>query len=206
MVIMAVLAGMAWQGIDGMSRVREASETRLQHSLRLNTVLAQWEQDLASLQDTGVVPALAFDGASLRLTRQADEGVQLVVWALRPRSGLGEAAAADPRGGNVWQRWASPPAATQAALQEHWLASQQFQGNEAGQLLLLDGVAQWQLYFYRGNAWSNAQSSGNAARGTTFVPTRVELPSGVRLVIEMAPGQQRSGSLTRDIALAPRAW
>ena len=82
--------------------------------------------------------------------------------------------------------------------------SQQLQGNEPGQLQVLDGVAQWQIYFYRGNAWTNAQSSGDSAPGTTFAPTRVVLPTGVRVVLELAPGQPRQGSLTRDVALGPQ--
>jgi hypothetical protein len=48
-----------------------------------------------------------------------------------------------------------------AALREAWLASQQLQGQEPGQLQLLDGVAGWQLYFWRGQGWSNAQSSAD---------------------------------------------
>lgn len=39
--------------------------------------------------------------------------------------------------------------------------SQQLQGQEPGQLQLLDGVTGWQLYFWRGQGWSNAQSSGD---------------------------------------------
>ena len=53
---------MAWQGVDGIVRARDANQVRLEQTLRLNTVIAQWEQDLASIQDTGVVPAIACDG------------------------------------------------------------------------------------------------------------------------------------------------
>ena len=67
--IMAVLATMAWQGIDGIVRARDISQTQVERSLRLNTVMAQWEQDLAALIDTGAVPALAFDGATRRAVR-----------------------------------------------------------------------------------------------------------------------------------------
>ena len=49
---MAIMAAMAWQGVDGIVRARDASQARLEQTLRLNTVIAQWEQDLASLQDT----------------------------------------------------------------------------------------------------------------------------------------------------------
>ena len=46
MFVMAILAVMAWRGIDGISRTREASQSRLDQTLRLTTVLGQWEQDL----------------------------------------------------------------------------------------------------------------------------------------------------------------
>ena len=67
---------------------------------------------------------------------------------------------------NTWLRWAGPAVTTSGGLQDSWLRSQQFQGTEPGQLRTLEGVAQWQVYYFIGNAWSNAQSTGN-----------VELPS-----------------------------
>jgi len=79
LMVMALLAVMAWQGVDGILRTRQASQTRLDQVLRLNTVLAQFEQDLHELQDTQVVPALAFDGGTLRLTRRSERCLQLVV-------------------------------------------------------------------------------------------------------------------------------
>ena len=52
LMIMAILAGMTWQGVAGIVRTRDASEARMQQTLRLNTVVAQWEHDLAALQET----------------------------------------------------------------------------------------------------------------------------------------------------------
>jgi hypothetical protein len=46
-------------------------------------------------------------------------------------------------------------------LRDSWLQSQQLQGREPEQLTVLDGVAEWQVYFWRGQGWSNAQSSGD---------------------------------------------
>ena len=80
--IMATLAVLGWQGIDGIVRTRDASQASLERTLRLGTVLAQWEQDLASLQETDTVPALSYDGKTLRLTRRTDQGLQLVAWSL----------------------------------------------------------------------------------------------------------------------------
>ena len=198
LMLMAVLAGMAWQGLDGISRARIASQERVDETLGLNTVLAQWEQDLQSVYDTrGTVPALAFDGARLRLVRRQPDGVQVVVWSLRERA--------------LW-RWAGPVAAQPAALQESWLSSQQLLGNEPNHLRMMGGVARWQVYFYRGNAWSNAQSSAGAgppAAAASGVPApwvQNVLPTGVRSVLsfEAGEGMRLQGDLTRDVLLAPQ--
>lgn len=207
MLVMAIMAVMAWQGVDGIVRTRDASQQRLEQTLRLNTVLAQWEQDLASLQDTGVLPqALMCDGAAVRLTRRASDGIQVVVWSLRPDAAGNESAASS------WLRWAGPVVTTSSALQDSWLASLQLQGAEPGQLRALPGVAQWQVYFFQGNEWANCQSTGNladapapaasAASAPSAAP-RQALPSGVRIVFGFAPGSGLAGNLTRDTLLEP---
>jgi general secretion pathway protein J len=172
LLILAVLSGMAWRGIDGMSNARDRSQAEIERSLRLNTVVAQWESDLGALYTSPTVPALAFDGATLRLVRTVDAGVQMVAWSLR---------------GQRWQRWAGPVVTRAGELQNSWLRSQQLLGNENEQLLMLQDVEEIQVYFYRGNAWSNAQSSGSDI-------------SGVRLVLSLGQGEQR---LTRDLVLSP---
>ncbi len=203
--IMALLATLAWQGMDGMMRAREGSGQVLDRTMRLNTVLTQWDQDLQALHDTGAVPAIGFDGQTLLLTRRAPDGVQLVAWAWR---------------GDRWQRWTSVPLRRQGEVQQAWLRAQQLLGTEAGQLTVAEGVTDLQLYFYRGNAWSNAQSSagvqanggepvddlppstgdggtvGPAGAAGVVVPLREPLPDGVRLVITLP-----QGVLTRDLAL-----
>ena len=80
--IMALLAGMAWQGIDALARTRDGAQQAAGAMLRLGNVMSQWEQDLSQVQDTAAAPALRFDGAALRLTRRSPEGVQFVVWKI----------------------------------------------------------------------------------------------------------------------------
>lgn len=198
LMVMAIMAGLAWRGIDGIVRSRDVSQARLEQSLRLNTVLAQWEQDLAAVQETPAAPALGFDGNTLRITRSTPTGMQVVAWSLR---GAGEG------GKGVLQRWAGPPVTTRTALQEQWLATQQFLGNETGQLRTVEGATDWQVYFYRNNAWSNAQSSGDVAppSGPASAPLRQLLPSAVRVVLTFGEGSGFAGSLTRDYALGPQA-
>jgi general secretion pathway protein J len=209
LVIMATLALMAWQGVDGIVRTRDASQSRLERSLRLTTVMGQWEQDLASLQETDTVPALGFDGASLRLTRRTDAGMQLIVWSLKPTNRAGRNGALPS--GNDWLRWAGPTVTTSTALRESWLRSQSLQGNDPGQLVTLEGVSQWQVYCFRVNAWTNCQSSGDViatpgppASGPAPPASRSTLPTGVRLVLEFTDDSGYGGSLTRDVAFGPQ--
>jgi general secretion pathway protein J len=200
LLVLALMAGMAWQGVDGIVRTRSASQARLEQTLRLNSVLGQWEKDLAAVQETSAVPALVFDGATLRLTRRAEtatgSGVQVVAWSLRPDAN-----------GTAWQRWAGPVVTQISALQESWMASQQLLGGEPGQLRTLEGLTGWQMYFFypNGNTWSNAQSSGNvvAPALSASAPPVVQstLPTGVRIVLSFAPGSGYGGPLTRDALL-----
>lgn len=200
--VMALLAGMAWRGIDGIARTREASQQRLDALLRVQTVMAQWEQDLSMLQDGLAVPPLTFDGATLRITRRQDTGLQVVAWGLRA--------------GDLW-RWAGPVVTSRRELQDQWLQSQQLMGSEPGQLRTLQRINQWQLFCWRGNAWSNCQSSNDVAApqvpqappppGVAAPPPASQqlLPTGVRLVLGFADGggAGSGGSLTRDVTLAP---
>lgn len=188
LLIMAILAAMGWQGIDGMVRAREASQGASERTLRLTTLMAQWEQDLSSLYDSTSAPAITFDGATLRVVRQAPNGAQVVAWSLRE---------------GTWRRWTSPVVSTSTELQQAWLASQQLIGTEPTQVTLLEGVSEWQVYFFRGDAWSNAQSTGDLVpalpTGAASNVQRSVLPNGVRLVLTAA--QRR---LTRDVALGPQ--
>jgi len=160
LLIMAGLAALAWRGLDTIVRARDGSGEVMDRTLRLNTIVTQWEQDLLAVQDTGAVPPISFDGQSLRLTRRAEGGITLVVWALR---------------GDAWQRWAAPVATRSNELGEHWLRSQQLLGNEAGQLTVAQAV-DWQVFFYRGNAWTNAQSTGDFQQLRSLVQDVAPLP------------------------------
>lgn len=218
LALMSVLAGLAWRGVAGMAEARDDSQQRMDRHMRLTTVLAQWEQDLAMLHDTSAVPALTFDGATVRLVRRVEQGpaqgVQVVAWQRK-----------DQR----WLRWPGPVTADARALRESWFQSQQLLGNEAQQLLMLDGLSDWQVYFYRDNAWSNAQSSAGVASATQIAapaapaapappasgasapaapaspaaPAKPPLPTGVRIVMTFE-GRGLSGELTRDVMVPPQ--
>ena len=198
LLVMAVMAGMAWQGVDGIVRSRDASQVQLERTLRLNTVIAQWDQDLAAIQDSAVVPkAISCDGANVRLTRRTPRGLQVVAWSMRP--------AAD---GMVWVRWAGPAVTTAGELQDSWLRSLQLQDGDPANIRTLTGLAGWQVYFYLGTAWANCQSTGDlavppAAPASGVAARPFELPKGVRIVLSFAPGSGLAGDLTRDTLLRP---
>jgi general secretion pathway protein J len=193
---MAVIAALAWRGIDGVVRSRDAGRESVERTVRLGTVMAQWERDLAALHDSPHAPALAFDGRTLRLTRSVEGGVAVVAWSLQ---------------GAAWVRWAGPAVTRTGELREQWLRSLQLQGTEPGQVRLLDGVDTWTVYCFRGNGWSHCQSTGDvaetaerpasAASGANGArdAVREALPGAVRLDLGLA-GQR----LQRDIALGPQ--
>jgi len=197
MSIMAIVAVMSWQGVDGIVRARNSTQARVDLVLRASTVLAQWEQDLGAVQDSdNVVPALQFDGARMSMTRRTEGGLQLVVWSRR---------------NGAWYRWASQPVTTVRGLQDIWMSSRQFMGNETGQLKTLPDVSDWQVYFYRTNAWTNAQSSaGNSATApppaSSGVPPRdaTPLPDAVRIVLTFGGNEGLAGTITRDVAMGPQ--
>ncbi|MBA4177231.1 MAG: general secretion pathway protein GspJ [Leptothrix sp. (in: Bacteria)] len=197
LLMMALLTGLSWQALDGVLRARDDSRVSIDRTVRLSAVLTQWEQDLLALHETLAVPALSFDGQTLRLTRRTEGGVMLVAWAVR---------------GGQWQRWATPPFVRTGELQEAWLRSQQLQGGEPGTVVLTEGAGGWQIYFARGGRWSNAQSTGDLALPIVAPPpatpgapppppqrtAREALPEAVRLLVTL--GER---TLTRDIALGP---
>lgn len=194
MSIMAIVAVMSWQGVDGIMRARDVTQGRVDQVLRASTVIAQWEQDLGAIQNTEAetgVPALRFDGARAFMTRRTDRGLQVVVWARRD---------------NTWFRWASPASTTVQGLIDAWNGSQQLMGNEAGQLKTLSGLTDWQVYYVAPGAqtWSNAQSStssGQTAGGAGTGNPVTQLPIAVRIVLSFDGSSGLTGTITRDIAI-----
>jgi general secretion pathway protein J len=152
---MAILSAMAWQGLEAVLKARDASRGAVDRAGRLATVLTQWEQDLQAVVDTGAVPALVFDGQTLRLTRRDEAGVHIVAWAVRE---------------GRWQRWASPAYTRSADLQQGWLAALQLLGTETTQLTVVEDARTWQVYFFISGNWANAQSTGNLQQLPTAPP------------------------------------
>jgi general secretion pathway protein J len=148
-------------------------------------------------------PSLDWDGRALRILRRTSaepgEGLRVVAWAQRSVDGKGQ-----------WLRWQSPPLLTRVALNLAWQKAQLWAQTPSDEDRLREvrtvALDQWQIYYYRGNAWSNPLSSSgtpeapapasSAALAGATGPSVV--PDGVRLVLTLSSGQAISGTLTRD--------
>jgi len=180
--LMAVMAGLGWRGLDGLMRSRDINQTRVDQTAVLQTVLAQWRSDLdhmtavPSISDAG----LAWDGQTLRITRRAstpiadgsDAGLWVVAWTRR-----------DGR----WWRWQSPALQNRRSLLEAWARAERW-GKNAGAddqnfETPLVAIDQWQISYFRGNAWTNPLSSASNNAGS--VASNSSTPDAIRLVIDL---------------------
>lgn len=199
---MALLAIMSWRGLDGMTRAQAQTEARADEVLTLQVGLAQWAADLDALVQLPQTTALDWNGRVLRLTRRGTasvtDGVLVVGWTRRVVNGTG-----------TWLRWQSPQVTTRGALEQAWQQADLWSANpgdeEKRYEVAVTPLEEWQLFYFRDNAWTNPQSSAAVATGqipnppgTPAAPGAAVLPEGVRLVLNLPPGQAISGTLTRD--------
>ena len=201
--IMALMAIMGWRGLDGMARSQEQTQRYTDQVQTLQTGLAQWGVDLDSMLAVPTVKAIDWDGRVLRLTRRSgnpdEQGLLVVAWTRRVIDGTGQ-----------WLRWQSPPLRTRGALTEAWqlagLWAQKPGDAEKKREVLITPLTQWQIFFFRNDAWSNPQSSDTSApaiaaaasaAGVT-VNANAAIPDGVRLLLTLPEGGAISGNLTRD--------
>jgi general secretion pathway protein J len=197
---MALLAIMSWRGLDGMARAQAQTEARADDVLTLQVGLAQWAADLDALIQLPLQPALDWNGRVLRMTRRSTasvtDGVLVVGWTQRVINGNG-----------TWLRWQSPQVTTRGELEEQWQRADLWSQNpgdaERRYEVAVTPLQEWQLFYFRGNAWTNPQSSaaGNPAVAPpagTPPGTPAPIPDGVRLVLNLPAGQAISGMLTRD--------
>lgn len=209
LTVMALLALLSWRGIDGMVRVQADMRERMDGVVGLQIGLTQWSTDLDAVVETGQVSGVDYDGRVLRLTRRdttvADSPVRVVGWARRVIDG-------QHGGRGSWARWQSPPLRTKAELQEAWTRVQLWAQNasdvEKRREVAVLGLEQWQVFYYRNNAWSNPLSTASAVNTNTptdaaasTAPTRsilAPLPDGIRLVLTLSPGQALTNVLTKD--------
>ena len=193
--VMALLALLSWRSIDGMSRAQIGLSTRSDEILTLRASLSQFKSDLDAMTETPRVSSLDWDGRVLRLTRLAaipGEGLQVVAWTRRVDDG------------GKWLRWQSPTATGYLDWRQSWEqaaawaqnASVENRKHETFTLQLTD----WQIFYFRNNAWSNPLSSAGASAGQLpqGTATPVSIPDGIRLVLNLPPNQGMAGQLTLD--------
>jgi general secretion pathway protein J len=197
---MALLAILSWRRLDGMTRAQAQTEARADEVLTLQVGLSQWGADLDAVMQLPQTPALDWNGRVLRMTRHGTaspgDGVLVVAWTRRIVNGQG-----------TWLRWQSPQVTTRSDLEAQWqradLWSQNPGDDERRGEVAVTPLEDWQIFYFRENAWTNPQSSDAISRaaapeglpGLRPVPA---LPDGVRLVLTLPPGQAVSGTLTRD--------
>jgi general secretion pathway protein J len=196
--LMALMAALSWRGLDGMTRSQTQMRQHADEVLALQAGLAQWGADLDALAPQPNSPSLDWDGRALRILRRdtatPGAGLHVVAWSRRSVDGAGQ-----------WLRWQSPPLRTRGELQQAWQNAASWAQNPGAQDRLREvriaPLDQWQIFFYRGGAWSNPLSSagttgdGKPAATAAAAPA---LPDAVRLVLSLSAGQALGGSITRD--------
>lgn len=216
LVILSSIAILSWRAIDGMGRTQSITQARADDVLRLQSALGQWNADLDALIDTREVTPIDFNGQVLRLTRRDpmetgldSRGIRVVAWALLP----------DPQGLR-WSRWQSGPLRQRDELARAWQRASEWAAGRvnpaptavgealtsptADSSIALVRANGWQLYYHRGEAWTNPQSAADAPAsppgppgGEGFTPN-ANLPNGVRLQLTLGEGLALQGTLFRD--------
>lgn len=201
--IMALIATLAWRGLDGMARAQSISAARSDEVLALQVGLEQWTADLEAMEQLPGMKALDWNGRVLRLTRRSTtsptDGVLVVGWTRRDENGVG-----------TWLRWQSAPVTTRGDLDQAWQRADLWAQNQGGEdrarEVAIAPLDDWQIFYFRENAWTNPQSSDvttgsvAAAAGQQNNPAApgLQLPDGVRIVLTLPAGRAVSGVVTRD--------
>jgi general secretion pathway protein J len=194
LMVMALLSLMSWRGLDAMGRAQSQTQARSDDLQALRNGLAQWGADLDAMatemsnpRAINTLPSpLEWNGQVFRITRYSsgvsDPALRVVAWTM-----------GDDQGHKAWLRWQSPELRTPADLQKAWLqaatwAQSPNEASRARQTSIVP-LVDWQIFYYRGDAWSNPGSSSEAAAIN---------PDGVRLLLTLPAGQPLVGKITRD--------
>jgi general secretion pathway protein J len=199
--VLAILAGLSWRGLDTMMRARQQTEARADEVLALQAGLSQWQADLDAIASfPPTAPPIEWNGRVLRLTRVGSAapngGVRVVGWTRRD---------------GQWRRWQSQAVTTRGDLEAAWNQADLWAQNQGealrAQEVVITPLADWQIFFFRENAWTNPQSSSSGTATPAAVPASGAIPvvtatnpmpDGVRLVLQLPPGRAISGGLQRD--------
>jgi general secretion pathway protein J len=188
--LMALMGVMAWRGLGSMQGAQIRLAQHADDTLALQAGLGQWAADLDAIALQANTPSLVWDGRVLRVLRRGSassgDGLRVVGWSQRQVEGI-----------TYWLRWQSPSLRTRAELDAAWAQAARWGQNPSNEDQLrevrISPLSQWQIFYFRNNAWTNPQSSASATDANA-------LPEGVRLVLTLPADQAISGVLTRDWA------
>jgi general secretion pathway protein J len=207
LVVMSLMAVLTWQGIDGMAKASSQHRSRADDVAAIQTALLQWRSDLDLMIDASQTPpaalggaestakAIEFDSRVLRITRRyTGDEIRVVAWGSRRTE-------TDAGGTRRFMRWVSEPVRTRAQWQAAWDQAARWGQNaserdRAGETSVLS-MDEWQIFFYRNDAWSNPLSADGTAAPSGSAPISAN-PDGVRLILQLAPGQIPGGTLSMD--------
>lgn len=205
LVVMSIMAVLSWQGIDGMAKASAQHRNRSDDVAAVQTALLQWRTDLDHMIDasqtppaalaagagnSGTAKAVEFDSRILRITRRYEgDELRVIAWGSRRV----ETATGDSR---RFLRWVSEPIRTRGQWQAAWDQAARWGQNpsqaDRTQETNVLGIEEWQIFYYRNDSWSNPLSeSGTATQNSAH-------PDGVRLILQLAPGQLPGGKLSMD--------
>lgn len=217
LTVMAVMAVLGWRGLEGMMRVKTQTSQQSDEVLTLQAGLSQWKIDLDMIVQTPGMSSLDWDGRVLRMTRQAlpvSDGLVVTAWTRRADKG------------GQWLRWQSSATRSSADLRKAWedaTAWAQIDSQERSKSeVFIAPLQEWQIIYYRGDAWTNPLSSDGApstlptltltptspptsTSTLTQTPTNLNspnaaqtVPEGIRLILTLPSNQAISGKLVVD--------
>jgi len=208
--VLSLVAMLAWRGLDGMVRTQSRLKERADEVLTLQIGLAQWRADWEAVVTMPGLPAAEWNGQVLRLLRRAEgptgPAVMVAAWTRR-----------NDESGSRWRRWQSLPTSDRAEVQAAWLQADLWARNpgatERAREASLMALDDWQVFYFREQAWVNPQSS-DAQAGAASEPTSAgrpngggsgrvadgstSLPEGVRVVLQLPASAAVPGTLTLD--------
>ncbi|SCC95857.1 conserved hypothetical protein [Thiomonas sp. X19] len=211
-LIMAVMAGLGWRGLDSVAQGRDTARTRMHAAERLSLTMRQMADDLAAAADEGAaLPAVSLAGnGDLLIVRRAPQamGEDMRAWpgaSLPPDAGWLQVARWGLRGSR-WMRWASAPTASRGAL----LAAMQSPQGTA--IEALPDITDMRVLVYRyagigilqqSGSWSNPYTSANSAAGSNPAFASLRTPAALRLTLQSA-APDLQGTIMREFLLENR--
>ena len=211
-VVLAVMAALAWRGLDAVARTRDAALARSRAADRLSLSLRQLDADLRAARDEGaLLPAVSLAGnGDLLIVRRAPEALGADPRSWPPHgtpadAGLVEVARWGLRGGN-WMRWASTPSASPGPV------AAAMQAPQGPGLALLPGVAEVKFLVFRyagiglltqSGAWVNPYTASGGGNGNDPVAMTLRTPAALRVTLRIGAAPLR-GTLTREFLIENR--